>query len=435
VPSTGDAAAIAAAGRRYVDALPFRSSARLVLERVPGAGVVTNEPELLRQTPDSGEQTSVQRRENRQSRALVNARAGYSTVRLMDLGPLRLYTRPVHRAGRVVAVIGVGEPLGPVHRAQDDVARTFALAGTLTLLAALLASYLVAARTARPLRRMARIAARVDGGDLSPRIRAGGARDETRILADAFDHMLDRLEEAFARQTDFLADASHELRTPLTVLRGQLEVLARDPDFDRAGFDRVERLARAEIARMEKLVDDLLLIAHSDEPEFLHPVPVGLRPFLEDLVAGVGTTAPRRFEVAGDADGTVHADPERLAQALRNLLANAVEHTADGGLVRLVASESGGRLTLAVEDDGLGIPADQRDLVLERFHRVDTSRSRRTGGSGLGLAIARAIVQAHGGSISIGTSPAGGARVAVSLPGFVSAPAPARADEKNLTRP
>ncbi len=418
VPPAGGPRAIAAAGRRYIDAQPFRSSARLLFERVPGAGVVTNEPELLRPVPDANETAAEQRQENRQSRALLAAPAGYSTVDLRDLGPLRLRTLPVRRGGRVVAYVGVGEPLAPVERAQHDMAETFALAGGLTLLAALLASWLVAAGTVRPLRRMARIAARVDAGDLSPRIRSDGPHDEVRVLADAFDHMLDRVQEAFARQSAFLADASHELRTPLTVLRGQLEVLARDPDFTRADFDRVDRLARAEIARMEKLVDDLLLIAHSDEPEFLHPRTIELRPFLEELLGAAAATADRRFELDCATDGTLNVDSDRLAQALRNLLGNAIEHTAQGGQIRLLASGSTGWLTLAVEDDGPGIPPDERELVLGRFYRVDASRARKTGGSGLGLAIVRAIVDAHAGRVTIGSAPAGGARVALSLPGF-----------------
>ena len=375
VPRAGSPRAIAEAGRRYIDGQPFRSSARLLLERVPGAGVVTNEPELLRPVPDANETPAEQRQENRQARALISAPAGYSTVELRDLGPLRLRTVPVRRGGRVLAFVEVGEPLAPVERAQHDMAETFAVAGRSHCWRPCWRAGSSRPARSRPLRRMARIATRVDAGDLSPRIRAEGPRDEVRILADAFDHMLDRVEEAFARQSAFLADASHELRTPLTVLRGQLEVLARDPDFTREDFDRVDRLARAEIARMEKLVDDLLLIAHSDEPEFLHPRTIELRPFLKELLAAAGATADRRFELDCATDGTLRVDPDRLAQALRNLLANAVEHTGSGGLVRLLASGSTGWLTLAVEDDGPGIPPDQRELVLGRFYRVDSSRA------------------------------------------------------------
>ena len=140
---------------------------------------------------------------------------------------VRLYVIPVLRDGRRVASIGVGEPTEGVTRAQSGVARTFLFAGTATLLAAIVLGFAFATRLSRPLRQMATTAAEVRAGDLSKRIGARGRHDEVRVLADAFDRMLDRLEDAFARQRGFVADASHELRTPLTVIRGQLEVLAR----------------------------------------------------------------------------------------------------------------------------------------------------------------------------------------------------------------
>ena len=141
-------------------------------------------------------------------------------------------------------------------------ARAFILAGILTFAGAVLASYLIGTRVSRPLRRMAAVATRVDAGDLHPRIHDEAAQgDEVRVLAVAFNHMLDRLTDAFACQRAFVADASHELRTPLTVIRGQLEVLAgqRNPSGDEVR--RVEALVQAEIARISRLVDDLLLLA------------------------------------------------------------------------------------------------------------------------------------------------------------------------------
>jgi signal transduction histidine kinase len=282
----------------------------------------------------------------------------------------------------------------------------------------LLAGYLVAARTAGPLRRMARIAARVDAGELSPRMASSGPGDEVRALADSFNLMLDRLEDAFARQRAFSSDASHELRTPLTVIRGQLEVLSRQRDPSAEDVRRVERLVRTEILRMERLVDDLLVLARADEREFLRPRPVDLEPFAEELLDGARPTAQRRFELGPVPAGVLGVDPDRLAQALRNLLRNAIEYTADGGLVRLTGSSAGDRVTLAVEDDGPGIPESHRERVFDRFHRMDSARTRVRGGAGLGLAIARAIAEAHGGTIYAGSSPEGGARVAIELPGF-----------------
>jgi two-component system, OmpR family, sensor kinase len=406
-------ATVEAAARQYIASQPFRGSSRLLVVTLPGRPPLSNQPALV--SPSGGRLTANEMEEARQ---LTAPRSGFSSIDIGEVGALRLYREPVIRAGRVVARVGVGESLTPVQRAEKQVRRTFLLAGSATLLIGLLAGYLVAARTAGPLRRMARIAARVDAGELSPRMAQSGARDEVRALADSFDLMLDRLEDAFARQRAFSSDASHELRTPLTVIRGQLEVLARQASPSADDVRRVERLVRTEILRMERLVDDLLVLARADEREFLRPRPVDLGPFAEELLDGARPTANRRFELGPMPAGVLDVDPDRLAQALRNLIRNAIEYTSDGGLVRLTGSASDTHVTLAVEDDGPGIPAAHRERVFDRFHRMDSARTRVRGGAGLGLAIARAIAEAHGGTIYAGDSPEGGARVVIELPGF-----------------
>jgi two-component system, OmpR family, sensor kinase len=404
-PGATTPAAVERAASAYILRQPFRASARLLVVTLPGQRPISNEPRLVSNLSP-------------QATGLLGTTPGYSDVTLGDIGALRLYRSSIVRGGREVALVAVGESLTPVRRAENQVKRTFLVAGSLTLVIGLLAGYLVAARTAEPLRRMARIAARVDAGDLSPRMAQKGPRDEVRALAESFDVMLERLEDAFARQRAFSSDASHELRTPLTVIRGQLEVLARQGHPSADDVRRVERLVRIEILRMERLVDDLLVLARADEREFLRLRLVDLSPFAEELIDGARPTAERRFELGPMPAGVVDADPDRLAQALRNLIRNAIEYTADGGLVRLTGSASGQRVTLAVEDDGPGIPPDQRERVFDRFHRMDSARTRVRGGAGLGLAIARAIAEAHGGTIYAGESPEGGARVVIELPGF-----------------
>jgi two-component system, OmpR family, sensor kinase len=270
---------------------------------------------------------------------------------------------------------------------------------------------------AAPLRRMARVAARVDGGELSPRMEIGDRHDEVRVLAEAFDHMLDRVQDAFDRQTAFVADASHELRTPLTVIRGQLEVLALADRPDAAEVRRVEKLVGLEVDRMSRLVEDMLLLAQAGEDGFLRPSVVELRPFLVDLVQGLADAAPRRLEL-DDAipELLVEADEDRLAQALRNLLQNAIAHTAENGLIALSVQVGEGRLRFVVDDDGPGIPAAQRAAVFDRFHRLDGARTRNAGGAGLGLAIVQAIASAHGGRVWADAAPAGGARLVLEIP-------------------
>ncbi|HEX5223547.1 MAG TPA: HAMP domain-containing sensor histidine kinase [Solirubrobacteraceae bacterium] len=421
------AAGLARAADAYVRGQPFRLSSTLLFVIVPKEQTITNRPELFhRETPDDGETAAQQALEDTLTAHLLASPRGYSTLRATDVGELRLLRRSLRIAGVASPVtIGAGEPLTSVAQAQASVARAFIVAGLIALVGALLASYLIGTRVSRPLRRMAAVAARVDAGDLHPRIHdPGGLGDEVKVLADAFNHMLDRLTQAFAGQRAFVADASHELRTPLTIVRGQLEVLAAQPEPSAEEVRRVERLVSSEIARVSRLVDDLLLLARSEETEFLHMGSIDLVPFVADLWDGMTLVAPRRFVLDPVPQGTLSADPDRLAQALRNLIANAIDQTApERGLVRMRVSTTGAAVRFVVEDDGPGVPRDQREAVFRRFHRTDSARSRSSGGTGLGLAIVRAIADAHGGSVSADDSPEGGASFELTLPGFLgSAP-------------
>jgi signal transduction histidine kinase len=306
--------------------------------------------------------------------------------------------------------------ISPIEDARSDVEKTFVLVGGATLVAALLAGYLLAARTAWPLRRFAETAARIDAGDLTPRLEESASdASELRTLAEAFNHMLDRLDDAFARQREFVSDASHELRSPLTAIRGQLEVLARQDSPSAAEVRRVERVTVTEIRRVERLVEDLMALARLDEGVGPAPGEIEVAAFLSGLTEGDGEA------VAVDlrAEGTVRADPDLIAQVVRNLLDNARRHAGPGGHIRLSSTTGAGELIVAVDDDGPGIPPAERERVFDRFHRSEPSRDRGSGGSGLGLAISRSIVEAHGGRIWVEESPLGGARVAFALPGFV----------------
>ena len=226
------------------------------------------------------------------------------------------------------------------------------------------------------------------------------------------------LEEAAARQRRFVSDASHELRTPLTAIRGQLEVLAREPRPDRADVERVSGVAIAELDRIDRLVEDLLALARLDEGEPLRLGEVILPGFLVELAAA----APTAVELGAVPAGALRADPERLTKAIRNLLANAERHAGDGGRVELSARAHGERLTILVDDDGPGIPPAERERVFARFHRSQGARDRDSGGAGLGLAIAASIAERHGGRIRADDSPLGGARIALDLPRFRAKP-------------
>ena len=264
---------------------------------------------------------------------------------------------------------------------------------------------------------MAATAAAVDAGDLTPRIGPeASAAVEVRTLAEAFDHMLDRLDDAFSRQRQFVSDASHELRTPLTAIRGQLEVLARSDRPERRGGapgrgrgadrDGADRTAgrRPAHPRPPRRGRAAASVARSRS-----------RP---SCGASPKTSSLGGVEVGELPAGTLHADPDRLTQVVRNLLANARRHAGPGGRVAISAAARGARLTIRVDDDGPGIAPAERERVFDRFHRSEAARDRGSGGSGLGLAIARSIVELHGGRIWVEDSPLGGARVAFELDGF-----------------
>jgi two-component system, OmpR family, sensor kinase len=411
---------------RYILAQPLSASSTLLFATVAGARTSTNRPELFTHAKaDNGETAVEQAGENRLTAKLSSLRDGYSTLTLPDVGDLRLLERSFTLPDGRRVTVGAGESLAAVAHAQGSVARAFVLAGVLALLGALVAAYLVGTRVSRPLRRMAALAARVDAGDLHPRIH-GVAREsaELRVLADAFNHMLDRLTDAFAGQRAFVADASHELRTPLTVIRGQLELLAAQAAPSEREVRRVERLVQAELGRITRLVDDLLLLAKAEQTEFLRTEPIELSDYVSALWDGMSLLAARRFELGSVPRGSLRADPDRLAQALRNLIGNAIEHTAEvGGLVRLCVEEPRhGWVRFVVEDNGPGIGPEERERVFDRFHRTDAARDRASGGTGLGLAIVRAIVEAHGGLVAATQAPDGGARIELELPKFESEP-------------
>jgi signal transduction histidine kinase len=402
--------------RAYVTAGRFRPSTQLVFVEVGDRAAVTNEPELLGQTQrEPGESEATQRDENTAGAALLHSPQGYSSSAFPDIGSLRVLVDERRIGGELVR-FGIGQSLQPVTRAERGVRQAFILAGILALVVAICAAFVMATRTAAPLRRMAATAGLIEEGDLGRRMGGSGRGDEVDALAHAFDEMLDRLQLAFDRQAAFVADASHELRTPLTVIRGQFEVLAMEDTPSVEEVRRVERIVRTEIDRTNRLVDDLLLLAAADDDGFLNRSDVPLRRFLEDLVEGMHAHAPVvRLETAPDV--TAHVDPDRLAQAIRNLVTNALTHGPDGGTVTLRALQPApDRVLIEVDDEGPGIPAANRAAIFDRFHRLTGARTRGVGGAGLGLSIVQAIAEAHGGRVEVGDTAAGGARFTVELP-------------------
>ena len=423
-PHASPDAALAAA-RKFARAQPYGNASVLLFAIVPGHGTASNHPELFGASkPDEGETWAEQRVENAQGRRLEHPRPGFAYQPAPDTGLLLTYEKSVKLEDGLRVYAGAAEPVSGIAKAQHGVRGSYLLAGAAALVVALVGAFITGTRMAAPLRRVSNTAERIDAGDISPRMHVSpSASREVHVLAQAFNNMLDRLRDAFDAQREFVADASHELRTPLTVVRGQLDLLAGTESVSSEDLKRVSQIINAEVARMSRLTDDLLLLAQSGESDFLRLESISLQPFISELWDGLSLTADRRFEIGSLPDIELRADPDRLAQALRNLGRNAIQHTGEhDGLVQINVSlrpatrEHSGLVRFTVSDDGPGIRPEQRVRVFERFYRTDPARTRAAGGAGLGLAIVAAIALAHGGTVSAERSAAGGAAINLDLP-------------------
>jgi two-component system phosphate regulon sensor histidine kinase PhoR len=227
-------------------------------------------------------------------------------------------------------------------------------------------------------------------------------------------HDITELRRADQIRRDFVANVSHELRTPLTAIRGYVEALA-EGDSSEDETRRFLAIIARHTQRMERLVKDLLRLARLDAgQETLDVIACDTRSLADAVIADVGPAADERGQrievtIAPGAE-TIRADPGKLHDALRNLVANAITYAPPGTTIRIDAAPAGGQVTIAVSDDGPGIPDEDLSRVFERFYRVDKSRARDPGGTGLGLAIVKHLIELHGGTVRVENRPGGGAR-------------------------
>jgi two-component system OmpR family sensor kinase len=333
----------------------------------------------------------------------------------------------------------LAEPLTELDEAISSLTRTFVLAGLGVLLVGAAVSWLVIRRGLRPVDRMIDTASAIAGGDLSRRVDLDDDGTELGQLAHALDDMLGQLEASFeeraaaqARLEQFVADASHELRTPVTAIRGYAELYRGGGLGDREHLDRAMTRIEQESVRMGALVEDLLLLARLDEHRPLQHTTVDVRALAADAVSDARAIEPDRpVELRGSGRPVVvRGDEQRLRQVLANLLNNARVHTPAGTPVTVTVEETGGRVRLAVADEGPGIAPADHERIFERFYRADRSRSRESGGSGLGLSIVAAVVTAHGGTVRVESAPGAGTVFTVELP---TAGASAPRDEVGAT--
>ena len=333
---------------------------------------------------------------------------------------------PIEHHGEVVGVVWV-PPLTGVRRVADQIGTPLAIGAFLLLLAGTALAALVIFRPAQArLRALEDAARRFGEGDLTARAPAIGG-DEVSAVADAFNRMAAdlaarqaQLVEADRARRQLLADVSHELMTPLTAIRGYAETLGltQFAPESKEGV-RAVKVIQEEGERIERLVGDLLDLARFEAGG------ISLAQESVDVDDVFERVAERHAKTAADKQVMIVVeprdeglrlvgDPMRIEQAVQNLAANALKHTPPGGVVRLSARQDPARVTLSVSDNGIGIPAEHLPHVFDRFYKADRSRSQ--SGSGLGLSIVKAIIERHGGTVSVRSTPHVETVFEVSLP-------------------
>jgi len=288
----------------------------------------------------------------------------------------------------------------------EDSLTTWLLLSVAALMMATIIGWFVAGRVLAPVRQMAGTARQISAEQLGQRIPLSGRGDELDDLAESFNGMLDRLDEAFAAQRAFVDDAGHELRTPLTIIRGNLELMQSRPE----DYPEGAAIALEEVDRMARIVHDLQTLTKSTQPGFLQVQDVACDDVIDDVVARAHALADRSWVFDARAHGNCQFDRQRVTQALVQLVDNAVKHTQAGDEIRVGSGLTLDTVRFWVRDTGPGVPQADQERIFDRF--VSSGGE----GAGLGLSIVSAIARAHGGHVDYEDTPGGGATFIIVLP-------------------
>lgn len=294
----------------------------------------------------------------------------------------------------------------------DEIFRTLALVVAVSLLASAIIALSIASRVVRPIRELTTVARSVTDDDLSARIPVEGD-DELAELSTTFNDMMSRLDRGFAAQRSFLDDVAHELRTPITIIQGHLGLLDDDP------VERAETVAllQDELDRMNRYVDDLLVLAQAERPDFLRVSSVDLDVLADRLLAKASGIADRTWVLDASAVGVAELDEQRITQAVLNLAHNAARHTSEDDEIGIAVRLDANMVTIEVRDTGTGVDPSLIDNLFVRHIRSAASRT--TGGTGLGLSIVDAIAEAHRGTVTVSNRPGEGATFTILIPAAV----------------
>ncbi len=313
-------------------------------------------------------------------------------------GDLRAVRATLLDGDRVVGVVTVAGELGPAREEAFAALRRLAGAGAAGLSIGLLFVWFASRRLLAPLSALTAAAASTDASRLRSRVDIAGD-DEVAVLADEFNAMLGRLDQATAEREQFLATISHEIRTPIAVARGSIEIAEGNLTDAPADVRLALQTARSELDRTTRLVGDLLALGRTGHGDFLHRRPTALSALAVELEIRIDGLGLDTVTVAPADDSLADIDVDRLLQAVLNCVLNGIEHNPPGTTVDVTIEREGPELVIRVVDDGMGVPDEARDRIFDPFARWPSERS--ADGSGLGLTVVDAVVTAHEGNVRI----------------------------------
>jgi signal transduction histidine kinase len=340
------------------------------------------------------------------------------------------------RYSGIALIVKVGESLNLYYQILGRIRELLALVVFLSAVLVALGSYALSSSALEPIDRLIAAMGEIRADQLDRRIGWTERLDELGQLARTFDAMLDRLEEGFARERQFISDASHELKTPLTIINANAQMLERWADKDEHIRADSLRAIREESAGLSRMINGMLVLAKAESGDGIPRKPVALDAVVAEAVK-LGKPRADEKGLALDMASTsppgepiVFGDANLLRQLVSNLVDNAIKFTDEGRVdVRLAAQN--GHAIVEVADTGVGIESDALDRVFDRFYRTDKSRSRAVPGTGLGLAIVRSIARVHNGVVEAAPNPDGGTVFRVTLPAL-GAPSPPSNDPSGV---
>jgi len=342
---------------------------------------------------------------------LIQSQKGQKETTDSNVGSIIYIAEPVTTDGQVQGVFVVAQATAEEHQAAVEASNIIVgvMLGVLTLSVVL--AWIISGQVLAPLRSLSRTARSIiTEENLDQRIPIRGS-GELAELATTFNEVMDRLQEVLNIQRNFINDASHELRTPLTIIQGHLELFGDDPEEQKETIE----LVIDELERMNRFVEDLILLAKTERTDFLQLEAVKVSSLMKELFAKSQTVANRNWQLENQGEGSIVIDQQRITQAIMNLVQNATQHTIETDMIALGSAMDQSNVRFWVRDTGEGIAPKDLEHIFEGFARAYQSR-RRSEGAGLGLAIVRAIVHAHGGYVELVSQLGTGSTFTIVLP-------------------